>query len=77
MKQWLVKRGYKEDYVGSEIERVKLIKKTVSFQNRDKKVDDSIVVSKTWIQRGSCWFRNWKSEIDKENIFHLSVTVVT
>ena len=42
------------DHVDSEIKRVKLIKKTVSFQKRDKKVDDSIVVSKTWIQRGSC-----------------------
>ena len=39
--QWLVKREYKEDHVDSEIERVKLIKKTVSFQKRDKKVDDN------------------------------------
>ena len=42
------------DHVDSEIKRVKLIKKTVSFQKRDKKVDDGIVVIKMWIQRGSC-----------------------
>ena len=46
-----------------------MIKKTVSFQKRDKNVNDSIVVSKTWIQRGLCWFRNWMSKIDKENCF--------
>ena len=51
---WLVKYGYKVDHVDSEIKRVKLIKKTVSFQKRDKKVDDGIVVIKMWIQRGSC-----------------------
>ena len=32
LKQWLVKRGYKEDHVDSEIERVKLVKGTISFQ---------------------------------------------
>ena len=42
--QWLVKRGCKEDHVDSEIETVKLIKKTVSFQKRDKKVDDNITL---------------------------------
>ena len=49
-----MKRGYNEYNVDSEIERVRLIKKTVSFQKEGKKVDDSIVVSKTWIQKGSC-----------------------
>ena len=42
--QFLVKRGYKEDHVDSEIERVKLVKRTVSFQKGDKKVDDSITL---------------------------------
>ena len=37
-----MKRGYKEDHVDSEIERVKLVKGTISFQKWDKKVDDSI-----------------------------------
>ena len=37
LKQWLVKLGYKEDHVDSEIERVKLIKRAVSFQKPDKK----------------------------------------
>ena len=41
LKQFLVKHGYKGDHVDSEIERVKLLKRTVSFQKRDKKVDDS------------------------------------
>ena len=45
---WLVKRGYKEDHVDSEIKRVKLIKKTVSFQKRDKKDDDSITLVLTY-----------------------------
>ena len=45
MKQWLVKRGYKEDHVDSEIERIKLVERTVSFQIRDKKVDDSITLA--------------------------------
>ena len=48
LKQWLVKRGYKEDHVDSEIERVKLVKRTVSFQKRDKKVDDSITLVLTY-----------------------------
>ena len=42
LKQLLVKRGYEEDHVDSEIERVKLVKRTVLSQKRDKKVDDSI-----------------------------------
>ena len=44
LKKWLAKRGYKEDHVDSEIERVKLVISTVSFQKRDKKVDDSITL---------------------------------
>ena len=32
LKPWLVKRGYKEDHVDSETEKVKLIKRTASFQ---------------------------------------------
>ena len=44
LKPWLVKRGYKEDYVDSEIEKVKLVKRTVSFQKRNKNVDDSIAI---------------------------------
>ena len=48
LKPWLVKRGYKEDHVDSEIERVKLVKRTVSFQKRDKKVDDSITIFLTY-----------------------------
>ena len=38
LKQFLVKRGYKEDHVDSEIERVELVKRTFSFQKRNKKV---------------------------------------
>ena len=44
----LLKRGYKEDRVHSEIERVKLVKRTVSFQKWDKKVDDSITLVLTY-----------------------------
>ena len=33
LKQWLVKPRYKEDHVDSEIEIVKLVKRTVFFQN--------------------------------------------
>ena len=44
LNQWLVKRGYKEYHIDSEIERVKLVKITVLFQKRDKKVDDSITL---------------------------------
>ena len=40
LKRWLVKRGYIEDHVDSEIERIKLVERTVSFQMRDKKVDN-------------------------------------
>ena len=46
--QFLVKRGYKEDHVDSEIEKVKLVKRTVLFQKRDKKVDDSITLILTY-----------------------------
>ena len=38
----LVKRGYRQGHVYSEIERKKLVERTVSFQIRDKKVDDCI-----------------------------------
>ena len=44
LRQWIVKRGDKEDHVDSEIKIVKLVKKTVLFQKRDKKVDDSITL---------------------------------
>ena len=37
--QFLVKREYQEDHVDSEIERVNLVKRIVSFQKRDKVVD--------------------------------------
>ena len=43
-----MKRGYKEDHVDLEIERVKLVKRTVLFQKRDKKVDDSMTVLLTY-----------------------------
>ena len=46
--QFLVKRGYKKDHVDSEIERVKLVKRTVSIQKRDKKVDDTITLALTY-----------------------------
>ena len=42
LKHWLVKCGYRENYVYPETERTKLVERTVSFQIRDKKVDDSI-----------------------------------
>ena len=32
LKQWLVKRGYREDHVCSETERIKLVERTVWFQ---------------------------------------------
>ena len=41
LKYWLVKRGYKEDDIDSEIETVKLVR-TVLFQKRNKKVDHGI-----------------------------------
>ena len=43
-----MERGYKEDHVDSENARVKLVKRTVSFQKRDKKVDDSITLVLTY-----------------------------
>ena len=36
LKQWLVKRGYREDRVYSKTERMKLLGRTVSLQIRDK-----------------------------------------
>ena len=41
----MVKRGYKEDL---EIERVKLVKRTLLFQKQDKKFDDSIALVLTY-----------------------------
>ena len=46
--QFLVKREYEEDHVDSEIERVKLVKRIVWFQKRDKKVDGSITLALTY-----------------------------
>ena len=48
LKQWLVKRGYREDHVDLEIERMKLLERTVSCQIRDKKVDDNITFVLTY-----------------------------
>ena len=48
LKRWLLKRGYREDHVDSEIERIKLVERTVSFHIRDKKVDDSITLVLTY-----------------------------
>ena len=42
LQEWLVKRAYREDHVPPEIEIIKLVKITASFQTRDKKVYDSI-----------------------------------
>ena len=42
--QFLVKRGYEEDHVDSEIDQVKLVKRTILFQKQDKKPDDSITL---------------------------------
>ena len=38
LKQCLVKRGYREDHVYSEIEIIKLVERAASFQLRDKKL---------------------------------------
>ena len=48
LKQLLVKLGYREDHVDSEIEGIKLVERTVSFQIRDKKVDDNITLVLTY-----------------------------
>ena len=40
-----MKRGFKEDHVDSEIDRVKLVKKTISFGKQDKKFDNSITLT--------------------------------
>ena len=48
LRQRLTKCGYKEDHVPSEIERIKVVERTVSFQIRDKKVDDSITLVLTY-----------------------------
>ena len=47
LKQWLVKREYREDHVYSETKRIKLVERTVfknSFQKRGKEVDDSVTL---------------------------------
>ena len=44
LKQWLVKREYREDHVYSETKRTKLVERTVSFQKRGKEVDDSVTL---------------------------------
>ena len=48
MQQCLIKRGYREDPVDSEIERKKLVERTVSFQIGDKKVDENITLVLTY-----------------------------
>ena len=48
LKQWLVKRRHKEDHVDSEIEKIKLVERTVSFQIRDKKAYDNITLVLTY-----------------------------
>ena len=37
-------RGYEEDHVDSEIEGVKMVERTVLFQKRDKKANNSITL---------------------------------
>ena len=44
LKQWLVKRGYREDHVYSKTEWIKLVERTVLYQIRNKKVDDNITL---------------------------------
>ena len=48
LKQRLIKRERKEDYDHSEIKRIKVVERTVSFQIRDKKIDDSITLVLTY-----------------------------
>ena len=48
LKRWLLKRGYRQDHVDSEIERIKLVERTVSFHIRDEKVDNSITLVLTY-----------------------------
>ena len=48
LKQLLINRGFKEDHVDSQIERVKLVERTVLFQKRGKKVNDSITLVPTY-----------------------------
>ena len=43
-----MKHGYKEDHVDSEIERVKLVKKTILFGKQDKKFDNCITLVFTY-----------------------------
>ena len=44
LKQWLVKRGYRENHFDSEIERIKLVERAASFQVREKKNHDNITL---------------------------------
>ena len=46
--EFLVNREYEEDHADSKIERVKLVKRIVSFQKRDKKGDGSITLALTY-----------------------------
>ena len=48
LKRWLLRHGYREDHVDSEIERVNLAEITVSFHMRDKKADNSITLGLTY-----------------------------
>ena len=48
LKHWLVNHGYKENRLDSEIERLKLVERTVLLQKRYKKVDDSIILVLTY-----------------------------
>ena len=48
LRQWSVNRGYKEGHVDSEIEKVKLVERTVLIQKQHKKVDDNITLVFTY-----------------------------
>ena len=48
LKQWLVNRGYKEDHVDSEVERVNLVERASLLQKREKKIDNSITLVLTY-----------------------------
>ena len=48
LRQWSVRRRYKEGHVDSEIERVKLVKTIASFKKPDKSLDDSITLVLTY-----------------------------
>ena len=48
LEEWLIKRGYKQDIVHSEIERVHLIDRENLLQKRQKVLDDSITLVLTY-----------------------------